>query len=79
MKLELSNSEIEKRVAEMPLNENMHSIVKMVNLYNLVKDRAGANPSLALKRISTLKAGKTYDYTFAEYISRNTGLFVTVK
>lgn len=79
MTLELTNSEIEKRVAEMPLNENMHSIVKMVNLYNLVKERPGANPGLALKRISMLTADKSFDYTFAEYISRNTGLFVTVK
>lgn len=79
MKLELTNEEIEARVKEMPLNENMLSIVKMVNLYNLVKDREGANPNLALKRICMLKAGKKYDYTFAEYITRNTGLFITVK
>jgi len=79
MKAELTNAEIEKRVKELPLNENLVSIIRMVNSYLLTKDRPGANPNLALRRIALLTAGKSFDYAMAEYIARNTGLMVKVK
>jgi len=79
MKAELTNAEIEKRVKEMPLAGNLLSIVRMVKLYLLTKERPGANSNLALKRITMLTKGKNFDYALAEYIMRNTGLMVTVK
>jgi len=78
MLLELTNEEIEARVKEMPLNGPLLSIVRMIKLYNLVKNREGAKPEIALTKIWRLTNGKKFDYTFAEYISRNTKIIVEV-
>lgn len=78
MKLELTNQEIEAKVKAMPLNGELLSIFRMVKLYSLVKNRAGAKPEIALNRIYRLTQNKKFDYTFAQYITRNTKIIVEV-
>jgi len=73
MTLELSNEEIEARVKTQILNADLKSICLMIKAYR----KTGAK--ILGQRIYRLVQGKKFDYTFAEYIYRNTKIMVEVQ
>lgn len=79
MTLELTNKEIEARLKRLPFAGGLlRDISKMVRLNYLAKENGKFGSSLAVNKVWELTRGKSFEFSFAEYIYRNTGIMVEV-